>query len=320
MQQTGRSGRNDSSDAELSLSAQKAAEKAAGDVLSQADSNGKLDKTSKEEAQKAGEKAAKDKVKEAGEEAQQPASNQVTVAQGDTVWGALRSAGYSDQEIASQGLVNQVAQASGLDNADRIRPGDVLTLPQKEQNGNASSGRQLTADDIGNNAQLREAAQAAAAEAGLPADAIPGVGSTAQSQVVAGTNDMRQGTLTLRDPNTGEVLGSYEFNNGGFGKGSIPEGTYEVSDGRRRSDTSAMMVDGYGYSFVLTQQGMAPGTADDPRYSADRDLLRIHPDGNNPGTLGCIGILGGASVQRDFYENAQRLIEANGGAFTLEFS
>jgi hypothetical protein len=36
--------------------------------------------------------------------------------------------------------------------------------------------------------------------------------------------------------------------------------------------------DGNGWSLDL-----------DPKFKTDRDLLRIHPDGNVPGTEGCIG-------------------------------
>jgi hypothetical protein len=261
------------------------------------------------------------KAKEKSKDKTEPetTAGQVTVKQGDTVWGSLRTAGYSDQEIVQQGLVDKVAQASGLQNADQIRPGDVLNLPTREGGQVSGDDRQVSEQDINSDEKLKAAAEVAAAEAGLPADAVPGTGSTAQSELVPGSNDMRQGTLTLRDPNTGEVLGTYEFNNGGFGKGSIPDGTYEVSGGYTRNDKSGMISDGVGYSFVLTQEGMAPGTADDPRYNEDRSLLRIHPDGNNAGTEGCIGILGDAETQREFYENAQRLAELGGGSFTLEF-
>jgi hypothetical protein len=40
-----------------------------------------------------------------------------------------------------------------------------------------------------------------------------------------------------------------------------------------------MVRDGVGFSVDL-----------DPLFQTNRTLLRIHPDGNVPGTLGCIGI------------------------------
>lgn len=317
VQAAGRDGRQNSG--ELTRSAESAAVSAADKIVREARADGKLDSTEKAEAKKAAEKAAKDKVEKIGQEAAtQTAPGQFTVQQGDSVWGALRQAGYSDKEINSGGLINQVAQASGLANPNLIRPGDVLTLPTRD-GAQPGPGRQLNAGDLNSNPQLQEAFRVAAQEAGLPSDVVAGNGSSAQSELVPGSNDMRQGTLTLRDPNSGEVLGTYDFNNGGFGLGSIPNGTYEVSGGYMRNDKSGMISDGVGYSFVLTQEGMAAGTADDPRYGTDRSLLRIHPDGNNAGTEGCIGIIGNAEVQRAFYEQAQALAAANGGAFTLEF-
>ena len=316
MEEAGRGGRTDARNSELAAGAEKAAVKAAEKIAREASADGKLDNTEKSEAKKAAEKAAKDKVKEA--ENANAGTGEVVVQQGDTVWGALRNAGYSDADIVSKGLVNQVAQASGLQNADQIRPGDVLKIPS---NGNSTNGegRQLTQEEIQAQPELREALRQAAVDRGLPADAVPGVNSSAKSEFVEGANDMRQGELTLRDPNTGEVLGTYQFNNGGFQKGSIPEGTYEVSFPRLR-DKDGMVVDGFGFSFDLTQQGMADGTANDPRYSSPRVDLRIHPDGNNPGTAGCIGIIGGADVQRQFYEQASQLVESGGGSFLLEFN
>ncbi len=42
-----------------------------------------------------------------------------------------------------------------------------------------------------------------------------------------------------------------------------------------------MNKDGVGFSFNLN-----------PQFSTNRSLLRIHPDGNNEGTKGCIGLSG----------------------------
>ena len=42
-----------------------------------------------------------------------------------------------------------------------------------------------------------------------------------------------------------------------------------------------MTHDEIGFSFNL-----------DPQFKTNRSLLRIHPDGNNEGTLGCIGLSG----------------------------
>lgn len=42
-----------------------------------------------------------------------------------------------------------------------------------------------------------------------------------------------------------------------------------------------MNKNGVGFSFYL-----------DPQFSTRRSHLRIHPDGNKPGTLGCVGLDG----------------------------
>jgi hypothetical protein len=63
---------------------------------------------------------------------------------------------------------------------------------------------------------------------------------------------------------------------GGWGKGPLPDGRYRCSNLRTRKE-HAMVRDGVGFSVVLSDM---PG----------RKLLRIHPDGGVPGTLGCIGI------------------------------
>ena len=47
---------------------------------------------------------------------------------------------------------------------------------------------------------------------------------------------------------------------------------------RRRTNKAMVCEDGNGWSLDLN-----------PKFKTDRDLLRIHPDGNVPGTEGCIG-------------------------------
>lgn len=158
---------------------------------------------------------------------------------------------------------------------------------------------------------------------GLPGpERLPGsspISGAYATQTVGGRASMKEGVLQLKDPRTGEVLGNYQFRNGGHGRGAIPYGEYEVSNGRRRSDVSSMAVGGYGYSFDLTQKGQASGCADDPRYRDQRELLRIHPDGGSAGTMGCIGIVGGPEVQRDFFTKAKALQDKYGGKFSLSF-
>jgi hypothetical protein len=71
-----------------------------------------------------------------------------------------------------------------------------------------------------------------------------------------------------------------------------------------------MVVDGVGYSFALNNKY-------DPRVGATRSLLRIHPDGGNAGTLGCIGIVGNAAVQRQFRQDMLAELRRSGGHYKL---
>jgi hypothetical protein len=117
---------------------------------------------------------------------------------------------------------------------------------------------------------------------------------------------MKSGTLTLAD-NNGNVLGTYRTNTGGRGRGPLPVGDYTITNGRVRYDKPTMISDGVGYSFDVN-----------PQFRTDRSALRIHPDGMNPGTIGCLGIMGNAAVQKDFYSKMQRLIRENGGSYRLQ--
>ncbi len=128
---------------------------------------------------------------------------------------------------------------------------------------------------------------------------------------------LKYGRLVLREPATGEPV-EFCFHNGARGRGDAPYGDYLVHNGRLRPDNPAMIVDGFGYSFDLTEQGMPAGMARDPRYpGADRTELRIHPDGNPAGTLGCVGVIGGRPLQERFYHLALRVQEQAGGSFSL---
>lgn len=70
---------------------------------------------------------------------------------------------------------------------------------------------------------------------------------------------------------------------GSTSKDALPEGRYVASNFRERTE-AAMVRDGVGFSVDLSDKY-------DPAIRRQRQLLRIHPDGGKPGTLGCIGIL-----------------------------
>jgi len=106
---------------------------------------------------------------------------------------------------------------------------------------------------------------------------------------------------------------TYDFNSGGrrAGRDYLPPGDYQVTAHRNeRSDKASMMSGGVGYSFALSDKY-------DPRLGRTRTDLRIHPDGLAPGTEGCIGIVGGADVQRRFREDMNAELGRNGGRYTL---
>jgi hypothetical protein len=88
---------------------------------------------------------------------------------------------------------------------------------------------------------------------------------------------------------------------GGFGNGAPENGDYSVSNYQDRSPkgwyNKGMNKDGVGFSFNLN-----------PQFNTGRTDLRIHPDGNNEGTLGCIGISGNASTLTVFCTNLRWIL------------
>jgi RHS repeat-associated protein len=80
---------------------------------------------------------------------------------------------------------------------------------------------------------------------------------------------------------------------GGFGNGAPENGNYSVNNYQDRSPTGwynkGMNKDAVGFSYNLN-----------PQFSTGRSLLRIHPDGNDEGTLGCIGLSGNGQGLTDF--------------------
>src|SRR5262245_6453012 len=59
------------------------------------------------------------------------------------------------------------------------------------------------------------------------------------------------GTITLRDPVSDTVLGSYDFATGGFGRGSAPFGVYELGSFRGVNDDPRRL----GPRWMIRQQG-----------------------------------------------------------------
>jgi hypothetical protein len=95
--------------------------------------------------------------------------------------------------------------------------------------------------------------------------------------------DLSDGTLTLYDEDGNEV-NSWSATSGPWGNGALPTGEYSMDyapvDVPDDHPNQASYTDDSGNSWWV---------AITPQFATDRDGLGIHPDGNDPGTLGCIG-------------------------------
>lgn len=95
------------------------------------------------------------------------------------------------------------------------------------------------------------------------------------------------GTFTVFARDGGEI-GSYTVNSGGGSRsyrttnGPLPLGIFRVSNHRQNRTTAGMVLHGIGYSFDVDPT--------DGTQVFGRSLFRIHPDGGNQGTNGCLGV------------------------------
>ena len=123
------------------------------------------------------------------------------------------------------------------------------------------------------------------------------------------------GFITLRDPTTGALLGSYKFATGGFGRGSAPFGTYELGAFKGTNDDPYHI----GPRWMIKQQGQSEdGKAYDPRLKAIRTGLELHSAGRLRGSQGCIAVLGDPEVWEEFMYNLNHIINEIGQVtFTL---
>ncbi|MDD3281537.1 MAG: hypothetical protein PHC83_08205, partial [Bacteroidales bacterium] len=87
---------------------------------------------------------------------------------------------------------------------------------------------------------------------------------------------------------------------GPYGNGAPENGDYTVDSPRERSE-AGFKKNGVGFSFNLN-----------PTFDTERADLRIHPDGNNRGTKGCIGLEGTKKQLNDFYNFLETEIDNNG--------
>ena len=98
------------------------------------------------------------------------------------------------------------------------------------------------------------------------------------------------------------LIKSYTGVAGGFGNGAPENGAYTVNNYQDRSASGwynkGMNRDGVGFSYNLN-----------PQFKTSRSLLRIHPDGNNEGTLGCIGLSGDSQNLSEFTQTLNKYLQ-----------
>lgn len=85
-----------------------------------------------------------------------------------------------------------------------------------------------------------------------------------------------EGLLTIGDE-------SFKCISGGGGKGPLPSGKYLVKK-------AYFLPSDFPNKEAYSKNGYSFFTPLVPQFNTDRTQLGIHPDGNVPGTLGCIGL------------------------------
>ena len=75
---------------------------------------------------------------------------------------------------------------------------------------------------------------------------------------------------------------------GGYGRGAIPDGIYGIDIYRAVEGDRSSMKSG----FVDPSNGRGWYLPLVPKFSTSRHGFGIHPDGNLPGTKGCLGLQG----------------------------
>jgi hypothetical protein len=104
-------------------------------------------------------------------------------------------------------------------------------------------------------------------------------------------NKMSQGAVQMNATDgNGNVttLSTYSADSGPHGVGCIPNGNYTASAIDATSQ-NGMVRNDVGFKVTLSDN-----------TSKCRDDLRIHPDGNKPGTKGCIGLTETKENLKDF--------------------
>lgn len=116
-----------------------------------------------------------------------------------------------------------------------------------------------------------------------------------------------RGTFTIFARN-GEEAGSYNTTTGGGSRsyrttnGPLPPGVFLVSNHRQNRTTAGMVLHEIGYSFDVDPTDGTPVFG--------RSLFRIHPDGGNEGTNGCLGVRETAGRLRECETQIAELLES----------
>ncbi|WP_107953121.1 hypothetical protein [Campylobacter concisus] len=145
------------------------------------------------------------------------------------------------------------------------------------------------------------------ADKGMWKDGDEGVGVDVNNKIydiliegIMENSKMGNGLLYLKEND--DIILSITMVAGGFGSGAPQNGEYTVDTYRdRRKDKDynpGMNIHGVGFSFNLN-----------PQFKTERSLLRIHPDGNSKGTLGCIGVTGTQKELLEFEEIMKNLLK-----------
>ena len=121
-----------------------------------------------------------------------------------------------------------------------------------------------------------------------------------EGEMIKDNKKMGEGFLYLKE-NSKTIL-SIAIVAGGFGSGAPQNGKYTVDTYQNRRKNywynPGMNLHGVGFSFNLN-----------PQFKTSRDLLRIHPDGNKKGTLGCIGVTGTKEELLKFEETMKNILK-----------
>lgn len=133
------------------------------------------------------------------------------------------------------------------------------------------------------------------------------VAAPVEVTVYSARNYKYAGKITLRDPFTDVLLGSYEFVSGGYGRGSTPFGTYIIGefidDGRPRWNVHA--------------PGADDGEVWDDRVHDIRTEIQLHRIRTDAGTLGCLGVVADVDLWAKFVKQL-RYIQAGSGPISFQ--